>query len=211
MSKVLWHTINIQIPDKMINVSKTGKMTMKQSLTKKGNISKSNNESSVVIKMNPNINKPIIKESGKVENVEAIKLRQKKLKIIKDRLIKLHNKPKTTKAEFVSKAKAKVAPKIQAKKDKPTTKTKLVASDKHKNSNSTYQNLQYAKSFIDAIKKPYKFVKNYDAPNPLEYKNTYEIFKYGKNNIHYVGHKVGTLSVDTKDEFKTFFTSGGHF
>ena len=79
MSKVLWHTINIQIPDKMINVSKTGKMTIKQSLTTKGNISKSNNEPSVIIKTNSTIDKPIIKEYGKLENVEAIKLRQKKL------------------------------------------------------------------------------------------------------------------------------------
>ena len=112
MSKVLWHTINIQIPDKMINVSKTGKMTIKKSLTTKGNISKSNNEPSVIIKTNSTIVKPIIKESGKLENVEAIKLRHKKLKVIKDRLIKLPNKPKITKAEFVSKAKDKVAPKI---------------------------------------------------------------------------------------------------
>ena len=118
MSKVLWHTINIQIPDKMINVSKTGKMTIKQSLTKKGNITRANNEPSVIFKTNSTIDKPIIKESGKVENVEAIKLRQKKLKIIKDRLIKLPNKPKITKAEFVSKAKAKVAQKIQARQPK---------------------------------------------------------------------------------------------
>ena len=118
MSKVLWHTINIQIPDKMINVSKTGKMTIKQSLTKKGIISKSNHEPSVIIKSSSSIDKPIIKDSGKFENIDAIKLRQKKLKAIKERLAKLPTKPKTTKDEFIKKAKAKVAPHLTKMKEK---------------------------------------------------------------------------------------------
>ncbi len=83
--KVLWHTINIQIPDKMLNVSKTGTMTTRQSVTKTGNISKSNSEPYVIIKTKYTIDKPIIKDSGKVENVEAIKLRQEKLNLIRGR------------------------------------------------------------------------------------------------------------------------------
>ena len=93
--------------------------------------------------------------------MEPIKTRQKKLKVIKDKLTNLPNKPKTTKAEFVAKVKATVAPKRQATKEKilHATKRKLVASDKHKSSHSTYQDLQHAKSYVDAIKQPYKFYK----------------------------------------------------
>ena len=112
MSKPLWHTINIQIPNKMINISKTGRMSIKPSLTKKGNVSKSNNKPSIIIKSNSTIDKPIIKDSGQLENVEATKTRQKKLNVIKDKLTNLPNKPKTTKAEFVAKVKATVAPKV---------------------------------------------------------------------------------------------------
>ena len=112
MSKPLWHTINIQIPDKMINISKNGRMSIKPSLTKKGNVSRSNNEPSIIIKSNSTIDKPIIKDSGQLENVEAIKARQKKLKTIKDKLTNLPNKAKITKAEFVAKVKAKVAPNL---------------------------------------------------------------------------------------------------
>ncbi len=86
MSKPLWHTINIQIPDKMINISKHGRMSIKPSLTKKGNVSRSNDEPSIIIKSNSTIDKPIIKDCGQLENVEANKTRQKKLKIIKDKL-----------------------------------------------------------------------------------------------------------------------------
>ena len=186
-------------------------MSIKPCLTKKGNVSKSNNEPSIIIKSNSTIDKPIIKDSGQLENVEAIKTRQKKLKVIKDKLTKLPNKHKTTKEEFVAKVKAIVAPKIQANKEKKlkekhatqTTKRKLVASDKHKSSHSTYQNLQHAKTFIDAIKKPFIFYKHYDDPTPKEYTKAYGIFKYAKDNIHYVGHNVGTLSSDMTDEFKT--------
>ena len=35
MSQTLWHTVNIQIPDKMLNISKTGKVTIKNHLTNK--------------------------------------------------------------------------------------------------------------------------------------------------------------------------------
>ncbi len=97
MSKPFWHTINIQIPDKMIHTYKNGRMSIKPSLTRKGNVSKSNNEPSIIIKSNSTIEKPIIKDSGQLENVEAIKTRQKKLKMIKDKLTKLPNKPKQPK------------------------------------------------------------------------------------------------------------------
>ena len=51
MSKPLWHTISIQIPDKMINISKNGRMSIKSSSTKKGNISRSNDEPSIIIQI----------------------------------------------------------------------------------------------------------------------------------------------------------------
>ncbi len=101
--------------------------------------------------------------------------------------------------------KAIVAPKIQANTEK---KFKLVASDKHKSAHSTYPALQHAKSYVDAIKQPYKFYKQYDEPTPTEYTKVYGIFKYAKNNMHYVGHNVGTLSIGMKDEFKTMGNYG---
>ena len=176
MSKVLWHTINIQIPDKMINVSKTGKMTIKKSLTTKGNISKSNNEPSVIIKTNSTIDKPIIKEYGKLENVEAIKLRQKKLKVIKDRLIKLPNKPKITKAEFVSKAKAKVALNLTSNQLKKLEDKVMIHYKKHN---------QLTSSQSKAIVKKYKkFIPKHKYYSDATEDYQYLVDMIRKNGYH---------------------------
>jgi hypothetical protein len=40
--KPLWNTIKFIVPKDMINISKSGKVTIKNTLTKKHNISKSN-------------------------------------------------------------------------------------------------------------------------------------------------------------------------
>ncbi len=93
MNKALCHTINIQIPDKMINISKTGCVSIKPSLTNKWNVSRSNDEPSIINQSNSTIDTQIIKDSGQLENVEAIKTRQKKLKVIKDKLTNLPKEP----------------------------------------------------------------------------------------------------------------------
>ena len=80
MSQTLWHTINIQIPDKMLNISKTGKVTIKKPLTKTGNLSKSNKEPSIIIATNHNIQQPQIINKGERVNEAEIRKQQLKLK-----------------------------------------------------------------------------------------------------------------------------------
>ena len=49
MSKTLWHTIQIEVPKEMVNITKNDKVVVKKSLTKTNNISKSNKEPSIKI------------------------------------------------------------------------------------------------------------------------------------------------------------------
>jgi hypothetical protein len=77
MSKTLWHTISIKVPSEMVELTKTGKISIKRTLTKLNNISKSQKMPS--IKLIPsNINKPEIINEGKEWNVEELKTRMKK-------------------------------------------------------------------------------------------------------------------------------------
>ena len=79
MSKTLWHTIKIEVPKEMINLTKKDKVVVKKSLTKTNNISKSNKEPSIKI-IPDDTNKPKIISDGKEWNVEELKLRMKKAK-----------------------------------------------------------------------------------------------------------------------------------
>jgi hypothetical protein len=77
MSKTLWHTISIKVPSEMVELTKTGKVSVKRTLTKLNNVSKSQKMPS--IKLIPsNINKPEIVNDGKEWNVEELKTRMKK-------------------------------------------------------------------------------------------------------------------------------------
>ena len=42
MSKTLWNTIKIEVPEKMVNITKNDEVVVKHSLTITSNISKSN-------------------------------------------------------------------------------------------------------------------------------------------------------------------------
>jgi hypothetical protein len=77
MSKTLWHTIKIEVPSELIQISKSGKVSIKKSLTKTNNISKSNKQPSLEI-IASNVNKPKILNDGKQWNVEELKTRMKK-------------------------------------------------------------------------------------------------------------------------------------
>jgi hypothetical protein len=77
MSKTLWHTIKIEVPKEMINLTKKDKVVVKKSLTKTNNISKSNKEPSIKI-IPGDTNKPKIISDGKEWNIEELKLRMKK-------------------------------------------------------------------------------------------------------------------------------------
>lgn len=72
MSKTLWHTIQIKVPAEMIELTKTGKVSIKKTLTKTFNIS--NSQKKPAIKLIPaDINKPQIVNDGKEWNVEELK------------------------------------------------------------------------------------------------------------------------------------------
>ena len=77
MSKTLWITIKIEVPEKMVNITKNDKVVVKHSLTKTNDISKSNKEPSIKI-ISGDINKPKIINDGKEWNVEELKIKMKK-------------------------------------------------------------------------------------------------------------------------------------
>jgi len=79
MSKTLWNTIKIQVPEEMVNITKKDKITVKKSLTKTNNVSKANKEPSIKI-IPGNVNKPKIISDGKEWNIEELKIRMKKSK-----------------------------------------------------------------------------------------------------------------------------------
>ena len=49
-SKTLWHTIQIKVPAEMIELTKTGKVSVKKTLTKTLNISKSQKKPAIKLK-----------------------------------------------------------------------------------------------------------------------------------------------------------------
>ena len=79
MSKTLWHTIKLEVPKEMVNITKNDKVVVKKTLTKTNNISKSNKEPSIKI-ITGDINKPKIISDGKEWNVEELKIKMKKSK-----------------------------------------------------------------------------------------------------------------------------------
>jgi hypothetical protein len=79
MSKTLWHTIQLEVPKEMVNITKNDKVVVKKSLTKTNNISKANKEPSIKI-IPGDTNKPKIINDGKEWNVEELKLKMKKAK-----------------------------------------------------------------------------------------------------------------------------------
>ena len=69
--KTLWHTITIKVPSEMVELTKKGKISIKKTLTKTMNISKSQKQPS--IKLVPtNANKPEIVNNGKEWNVKEL-------------------------------------------------------------------------------------------------------------------------------------------
>ena len=79
MSKTLWHTIKIEVPKEMVNITNKDKVVVKKSLTKTNSISKSNKEPSIKI-IPGDTNKPRIISDGKEWNVEELKIKMKKAK-----------------------------------------------------------------------------------------------------------------------------------
>ncbi len=76
MSKTLWHTIKLEVPKEMVNITKNDKVVVKKSLTKTNNISKANKEPSIK-KIPGNTNNPKIIDNGKEWNIEELKIKMK--------------------------------------------------------------------------------------------------------------------------------------
>lgn len=71
MSRTLWHTITIKVPSEMVELTKNGKISIKKTLTKTMNISKSQKLPS--IKLVPtHSNKPEIVNQGKEWDVKEL-------------------------------------------------------------------------------------------------------------------------------------------
>ena len=88
MSKTLWHTIQIKVPAEMVELTKTGKISVKKTLTKTFNISRSQKQPA--IKLIPSHdNKAHIVNDGKEWNIDELKSRMAKAK-------QMQNKNKNT-------------------------------------------------------------------------------------------------------------------
>ena len=118
MSKTLWHTIKIEVPKEMVNITNKDKVVVKKSLTKTNNISKSNKEPSIKI-IPGDTNKPKIISDGKEWNVEELKSKMKKATELGKKNEGKELKKKSENKIVKSYVK-KVNDKIVAKKVKPT-------------------------------------------------------------------------------------------
>ena len=82
MSKTLWHTIQIKVPKEMVELTKSGKVSVKKTLTKTLNISRSNK--TPAIKLIPsNDNKPHIVNDGKEWDIDVLKERMAKARAMR--------------------------------------------------------------------------------------------------------------------------------
>ena len=82
MSKTLWHTIQIKVPKEMVELTKSGKISIKKTLTKTLNISRS--QKTPAIKLIPSdVNKPHIVNDGKEWNIDALKERMAKARAMR--------------------------------------------------------------------------------------------------------------------------------
>ena len=77
MSKTLWHTMTIKVPSEMVEITKAGKVSIKKTLTKMNNISRSQGYPSIKL-VSSSDNKPHIITDGKEWNIEQLKTTLKK-------------------------------------------------------------------------------------------------------------------------------------
>jgi hypothetical protein len=77
--KVLWNSIQIQVPDQMFNITKTGKLSIRNTLTNTKNPSKSEGFASLQL-IPSNVKKPKIINKGKKYNYEELQERLTKAK-----------------------------------------------------------------------------------------------------------------------------------
>jgi hypothetical protein len=76
MDKILWNTITIKVPPTMVNITKKGRVTVGNTLTKTNNISKREKMASIRLLPSED-NRPHIIAQGKEWNVNELKARMK--------------------------------------------------------------------------------------------------------------------------------------
>ena len=67
--KSKWNSIIIHIPEDMVARTSKGKVTIKPSMTKANNLSKTNKQPSIQIKTDKKILNPVIENNGEIEEV----------------------------------------------------------------------------------------------------------------------------------------------
>jgi hypothetical protein len=82
--KILWNTITIKVPPKMVNITKKGRVNIGNTLTKTNNLSKRQKTSSIRLLPSED-NKPHIITDGKEWNVNELKARVKMANVIAKR------------------------------------------------------------------------------------------------------------------------------
>lgn len=165
MSKVLWKTVKIDVPKEMVDISKSGKVIIKNTLTKSNNVSKSNKEPSIMIKAK-DIDKPRIENTGKLYDIKDLKERVKK-------------------ANDLSK---KNENKVFTKKSKIEPIIKTINSDKDRVENMIHNRKVSLINFDSMVKKLRVFEGNnfqeYLKENKDKYKKLFlEKFDYNKEHI----------------------------
>jgi hypothetical protein len=165
MSKVLWHTMTIKVPSEMVEITKTGKVSIKKTLTKMNNISKSQGYQSIKI-VSSSDNKPHIITDGKEWNINQLKTNLKKVNELatknKGRKLSTHtslNKFKATVKEHAS---------YLVRKNKPYEPIKVRSSRRGmiQNSNKTKEEKEIGKQLNKKqqqnIKSMEESIKQYD-------------------------------------------------
>ena len=140
MSKTLWHTIKIEVPKEMVNITKNDKVVVKKSLTKTNNISKANKEPSIKI-IPSDTNKPKIISDGKKWNIEELNIKMKKAKELGKK-----NEGKVYKKEMTKDKAAKIIT------NEINTRAKLNRTDKY---------LQFKNNSLEELKTIFKRVMQY--------------------------------------------------
>ena len=182
MSKTLWHTIKLEVPKEMVDITKNGKVTIKKTLTNTNNISKSNKEPSIILKAK-DIDKPIIENSGKTYDVKDLKERVKKAK---DMAKKNENK------EFIKKS--KINPII-----------KKINNDKERVQNINYDTKISFKNFNTRVKELVVFEGNdfqeYLKENKDKYKKLFlDKYDYVKEHL-----KLNEVEISEYTGYKSNF------
>lgn len=170
MSNTLWNTIQIGVPSKMVEITKAGKVVIKNTLTKTKNISRSQKQPAIKLVPTDNGNVKVINE-GKEWEIEELKKRMLKAKELekKNKGKDILN-PKIKRMVNLNKFEANIAKRAKELGVKKKKERELQNTDTEKN--------LYAERF-------------YDMLNNLEELN--EKYKNKSSNYDYVKKSLNTI------------------